>query len=536
MSFENYVPPMSGYEQKVYNNGTHDLCPYLFSKTLEHDPTTSFPLCSHVSKIIEAVSMPPKTEMFKDIQLAPGCDRKLEGPQTSWDSMLMSSPQTSVATPMKVTDPKFGFEIAEVFAMALLRDKPFATWSKDSEVKQVMDILNTYAPHKSSSAPLEGGWITINTLMRGAGADETKGPYVSQYLLQPFFYGNMPIAQEYAFEDDAPTNWELFIKIQNGQMPTTTTTTTKAGTKVKTSVNFSPRILGSNVHNDALFQFYYNAALISFHCGISPAGMKGTSSSEIPSMITAWSQGGGPDVLGSVSGVALSALKTAWWHKWQQAMRIRPEAVGGLFEFCRNNEGKCNKVPNLRRMYTAFPRELKDKTRLHSKGTLLLTTQYPEGSPTHPSWPAGHATVAGACATVLKAMLNTHGPCNEKKLWPTTCIPLEALSGHPLNEVEEYAGDDKSGMTIVGELNKLASNVALGRNWAGVHFRSDGDQGLTIGEQVAIQYLQSKLQEFALKSMLNSFTLEMFNGTVIEITADSLREAPLNDQCRQATI
>ena len=71
----------------------------------------------------------------------------------------------------------------------------------------------------------------------------------------------------------------------------------------------------------------------------------------------------------------------------------------------------------------------------------------------------------------------------------------------------------------MGELNKLASNAALGRNFAGVHFRSDGDQGLAIGEQIAIQYLKSKLQEYALRSALNSFTLEKFDGTIIEITA-----------------
>ena len=55
--------------------------------------------------------------------------------------------------------------------------------------------------------------------------------------------------------------------------------------------------------------------------------------------------------------------------------------------------------------------------------------------------------------------------------------------------------------------------------FAGVHFRSDGDQGLAIGEQIAIQYLKSKLQEYALKSALNSFTLEKFDGTIIDITA-----------------
>ena len=85
----NYVPPGSAYELTVYNNGTHDLCPYLFSKTLEHDPVTSFPLCSHVRKILEAVSDTPDAEKLQAIPQAPGCQKQLEGPQTSWDSMLM---------------------------------------------------------------------------------------------------------------------------------------------------------------------------------------------------------------------------------------------------------------------------------------------------------------------------------------------------------------------------------------------------------------------------------------------------------------
>ena len=511
-SLENYVPPGSGYERTVYNNGTHDLCPYLFSKTLEHDPVTSFPLCSHVQKIVEAVSTPPRAEMFTAIPRAPGSVQKLEGPQTSWDSMLMTSPAATSATAKKLTDPEFGFEIAEVFAMALLRDKPFVSWAQDAEVQQVIDVLNTYS--QKSTAPLEGGVITLRSLMRGAGADETIGPYVSQYLLQPFQYGNLKITQKYAIENDPhePTDWKEFIKIQDGR-PTKT-----RADKDGESFNFSPRNLGSAVHNDPLFQFYYNAALISFQCGISASGMTGDAP---PSTISAWTQGGGPDVFGTVSGVALSALKAGWWHKWQHAMRIRPEAVGGLFEFCKNNLAKCERVPELRPMYDAFRQGLKNMTlaftgRTGGSETLLLATQYPEGSPTHPSWPAGHATVAGACVTILKAMLNTHNANNEKLPWPTEqCTAFEA---HAQGELSSYAGADAGDMTIVGELNKLASNAALGRNFAGVHFRSDGDQGLVIGEQIAIQYLESKLQEYALKSVLNSFTLEKFDGTIIVIT------------------
>ena len=114
-------------------------------------------------------------------------------------------------------------------------------------------------------------------------------------------------------------------------------------------------------------------------------------------------------------------------------------------------------------------------------------------------------------------MLKTHGDNKEKLPLPAEkCTVLQARSPEALSD---YNGTDKGDLTIVGELNKLASNAALGRNFAGVHFRSDGDQGLAIGEQIAIQYLKSKLQEYALKSALNSFILERFDGTIIEITA-----------------
>ena len=47
-----------------------------------------------------------------------------------------------------------------------------------------------------------------------------------------------------------------------------------------------------------------------------------------------------------------------------------------------------------------------------------------------------------------------------------------------------------SNLTVGGELNKLAANIALARNTAGVHWRSDGIEGLKLGEAVAIGILQ----------------------------------------------
>ncbi len=41
-----------------------------------------------------------------------------------------------------------------------------------------------------------------------------------------------------------------------------------------------------------------------------------------------------------------------------------------------------------------------------------------------------------------------------------------------------------------GELNKLASNIAMGRNFAGIHYRADADLGISLGESIAISCLQ----------------------------------------------
>jgi hypothetical protein len=63
-------------------------------------------------------------------------------------------------------------------------------------------------------------------------------------------------------------------------------------------------------------------------------------------------------------------------------------------------------------------------------------------------------------------------------------------SNHAGTRLREYTGDDKDQITIHGELNKLAANVAIGRNAAGVHYRSDYTASLIIGEELAISILK----------------------------------------------
>ena len=76
-----------------------------------------------------------------------------------------------------------------------------------------------------------------------------------------------------------------------------------------------------------------------------------------------------------------------------------------------------------------------------------------------------------------------------------------------------YTGGDT--LTVGGELNKIASNVALGRNIAGVHWRSDGTESLLLGEALAISVLKD--QKNCYNETFSGFSLTKFNGTTITV-------------------
>jgi membrane-associated phospholipid phosphatase len=125
---------------------------------------------------------------------------------------------------------------------------------------------------------------------------------------------------------------------------------------------------------------------------------------------------------------------------------------------------------------------------------------YPEGCPTHPAYPSGHATIAGACATMLKAFFKESFE-----------VPSPVTSSDDGLSLQPYSG----GLTIGGEINKLASNVAIGRNAAGVHWRSDALQGMYLGEAVSISILKDYRQTY--NESFGGFTLTKFDGSVVTI-------------------
>ena len=71
-----------------------------------------------------------------------------------------------------------------------------------------------------------------------------------------------------------------------------------------------------------------------------------------------------------------------------------------------------------------------------------------------------------------------------------------------------------SSLTVEGELNKLASNISIGRDWAGVHYFTDYIESIRLGEQIAIGILQEQKITY---SENFSMTVPLFDGGTIRI-------------------
>jgi hypothetical protein len=70
-------------------------------------------------------------------------------------------------------------------------------------------------------------------------------------------------------------------------------------------------------------------------------------------------------------------------------------------------------------------------------------------------------------------------------------------------------------LTVGGELNKLAVNFGFGRNWAGIHWRSDASASMALGEEVAIGMLRD--ERTTLREPFDGFSFTRFDGSRVTI-------------------
>ncbi len=399
-------------------------------------------------------------------------------------------------------------DMVEVYELSLFRDTPLYNIQREvgPYIKDTLRVLNCYLNVNAYTGPLDNGKITGKVLFRGIGKDEDIGPYVSQLLILPSQNNNTTTVQQYKQELDINQSIDPlhFINIQRGQI------SDKPNFSENLKYIYNGRGLGSIVHKDALYWAYYNACLILLKNNFRLMDID-------DSVSTAWTNQGIPDLLSSVGDVALGALRCAWYTKYKIGMKIRPE----MYAYRIHQILTCpefTKVAVFEKILSNLDMgesTLKKIYKQNNGKSYLLKLMYPEGSPYHPTFPSGHAVVAGACVTVMKAFFKTHYDDRSPVYW--NLPPLHSINGESLCP---YTDKDFKHITLNGELNKLASNMSIGRNFSGVHFRSDSDVGMKLGEQFSIFYLQTKLREYNTKYC--QFELQKLNGDFVKITSNNI--------------
>lgn len=426
-----------------------------------------------------------RREDFESIPL--GGFVHLANPQAALSYSLVGPDgcQLEVWPPPRFSSAGTAAEMVELYWRALARDVPFAQYSSHPLIGQAAKELSGIAAY---AGPREGERVTAGTIFRGTTPGELNGPLVSQFLWKAIPLDPMRVEQK--IRTAAPgldylTEYEDWLDLQRGEV---------AGVNrfdAEPRYIRNGRDLGEYVHRDFTYQASLGACLTALDIGTPPDGANPYKHSHTQSGFATF----GPAYLVYVLAVvAQAALKVCWYQKWKVHRRLRPEKLAGRIE----NHVRC------RREYPLPPSVLGSAAleEVRSRnGTGLLPQAYPEGSPTHPSFPAGHAVIAGACVTALKACFDETHEIPDPVVARPDGLELEAYEGPPL--------------TIGGELDKLASNIAHGRDFAGVHFRSDSNEGLKLGEAVAI----AVLNELRLtgNELFTGYSLKRFDGTRVSV-------------------
>lgn len=477
-----------------------------YTKALPHDSYGRVDLSAFAT--LNAALRSGKASDFARIEM--GGTRTLTDPQgalcfdlETMDSAQFGQPQVPPAP--KAASAQTATELVEHYWASLLRDVPYTEFTSNSVAAEAAAEISTLSAYQGPRD--RSGRVTPELLFRGGFPGETLGPYVSQFALQSTFFGSIPVNQvQWTFMPgiDYGTDFASWLDIQNG-------VDTGQRNQMDSQYRYirNGRDLTSLTHMDVLFQEYLMAFMVLNSINAAPPGAFGTGGAPVnpgnPYHGSRTQSGfgtfGGPDIASTIEEVAVKAINAVWYQKWYVHMRARPEALCGIVHLLKTGQQNrtdvrlSNVVLNSQALAQSFKKH----------GTYLLSQSYPEGSPTHPSYPTGHGTVAGACITVLKFFYDG------SFVIPDPVVPsADGLSLLP------YTGSDAGQLTVNGELNKLGHNVTFGHGiHAAIHYRSDSDSSLLLGEAVAIAFLRDRARTYN-EPFTVSFT--KFDGTTATIS------------------
>ncbi len=533
---ENYNVP--NYNINKENNGDEtNVADYaaMFTKALAHDATTSVATTQgqqSYETLVKAVK-DGKQATYDAIVRASAGARKFVNPQCSaaWALIGRDSSLVPFTLPPTLDSRWAACEMAEVYLKAICRDVHFADYGTgqgtdldpsdgQSITNKAVAVLNAYG--NDYKGPKNGGVVDASVLFRGTAAGCLVGPYVSQFMwldLHRLNQALLTIKQYVPISDSREFGvpWDDFIDIQDGLVPQDYVPSDFSGQRYA----IDGRDIGTWVHNDLPADSYDQAFNILLNNGFPMAPNLPYYDGSTPNE-DAFATMGPPDVSHLIGAITVYALKHAWAHKWRADRRLRPEAMAGLahrVELTMQNPYGLNSdlfatLGGVNVMDWILSKNEEQDPGNPAYQTYLLPLMYPEGSPTHPSYPAGHAVIAGAATTVMKALID------DQALFKAYATPMKPNPSDPTTLIA-LSGEGEDTMTVGGELDKLASNIALARDFAGVHYRSDGDYGITLGETIAIYYLQDWARTYA-EELFAGFELTKRDGTRIRITANEV--------------
>jgi hypothetical protein len=401
--------------------------------------------------------------------------------------------------PFSFSSPDAAGEMVELYWQALARDVPFTAYATSTVTQAAISDLNRLSAFHGPTATSQ---VTAATLFRGNITGGLTGPYLSQFFWQPVPFNSTVVQQLYrggAAGIDYLNTWDEWLVLQTGVPPFRAWTPDPQPKYI-----YNGRSLAEWVHYDFLYQAYHNAALILLNqspdtiLNANPY-LNPTNPYKSTKVQSGFATFGAPHICCLLGTACESALLAAWFQKWLVHRRTRPEEFGGRVHQMATGSAK---YP----IHSDLMNSAALKAVFAANGNYLLAQAYPEGCPLHPSYPSGHATVAGACSVMLKAFFD------ETQIL-TDCVVASA-DGTTLTPYDDTA------LSVGGEVNKLAFNVAMGRDFAGIHYRSDAEAGLRLGEDVAIAMLQDYVNTFA--EGFTGFSFTRVDGTPVSITKGTL--------------
>jgi len=508
---------------------------------------------------IDTIDPPPFVDELNDFSPKP-----LVQPESAWTYMAegASTAQLQIAVPPAFDSDETGAEMVELYWRALTRDVPFHEYDGNDIVEDAARELDSIAGYKGPGSAADPNSDTVETdnVFRGVTPGAQTGPYVSQLLWKDRKLGGGPEDQKIQPQvaettpRDYMTTVEDWLKVQNGVVPGVDRNLPSNEFSDTKRHIITGRDMAERVHDDPPFRQLQKAAQVLIF------SMQAPLDESIPYTLKAFEKRNvfddvveGDDFIDETppsrrdvdSFLSQTRLpfndfgplyiekkvieatehgqKAAWHKKWNVHRRLRPEEYGGRVQAIKPGGDSAGRDLDAPEEYP-IPENLLDSEALEDSrekfGSYLLPQAYAEGSPTHPSYPAGHSVVAGAGVTVLKAFFDGDYvfPADEKVV-PTRdgseLVTAADLSDRTLGTAHDIYDE----LTVRGELNKLASNMALGRNRAGIHYRSDGIEGLRLGEAAAIQFLEDQLALLEETAGEISLSLETFDGEDITVAS-----------------